>query len=188
MPIFVCSSLTKSHHDKVGDVFGGTETEITLPKLDDPVVVGPVLMRLGRKWVRTGLPLFDKNERKARPTHTRSVTRGPVPAITQAIDAGERIEVWTWICPSDSQVRGRATRYVSYEGEPLFSFDVVEQKADGKCFQVRDVIETAGLETGRYVVHVRWKETTMAEPAVSETKFEIPERLTAETASADTGN
>ncbi len=174
-------------HDKVGDVFGGTEIEIVLPKLDDPVVIGPVLMRLDRTWVRTGLPLFDKKERKATPTRTRSVSRGPIPASARAIDAGQRIEAWTWICPSDSQVQGKAVRYVSYQGEPIFSFDPVEQKADGNCFQVRDVIETAELETGRYAVHVRWRETTMEEPVVSETSFEIPGRPTAETASVAPG-
>ena len=169
-------------HDQIGGVFGGTETEIVLPALDDPVVVGPVLMRLGRSWVRTDLPIFDKKERDATPTRTRAVNQGPVPA-PRNVDVGERLEAWTWICPSDARVAGKAVRYVSHRGEPIFAFELVEQTADGHCFQIRDVIETADLGAGPYAVHVRWQESTMDKPVVAETAFEIPRRPVPETVS-----
>ena len=176
-------------HDKTGDVFGGTRVEIDLPKPDDDVVVaGPVLMRLGKVWVRTGLPLFEKNERKETPTRTRSVHSGPIPAGRNAFDRGERLEAWTWICPSGEPVNGKAVRYVSRDNEPLFGFDVVEKAADQECFQIRDVIETKDLAPGDYAYHLRWTESTMAEPVTSETPFEIPAPVTPETAAAVSGN
>jgi len=175
-------------HDKTGDVFGGARVEIDLPKPDNVVVAGPVLMRLGKIWVRTGLPLFDKKARTETPTRTRSVHSSPIPAGRSAFDRGERLEAWTWICPSGEPVNGKAVRYVSRAGEPLFGFDVVEKAADQDCFQIRDVIETEDLAPGDYAYHIRWNESTMAEPVTSETSFEIPAPVAPETATAVTDN
>jgi hypothetical protein len=67
-------------------------------------------------------------------------------------------------------------------------FDIVEKGADQECFQIRDVIETKDLAPGGYAYHLRWKESTMAEPITSETPFEIPVPVTPETAAAVTDN
>lgn len=166
-------SLGAFVHDRTGDVFGGTRVEFELPKRDDVVMAGPVLMRLGTTWVRTGLPMFDEKERKETPTRTRSVHRGPIPAGRSAVNRGDRLEAWTWVCPSGEPVRGKAVRYVSRDGEPQFGFDIVEEAADQDCFQVRDVIKTEDLAPGDYVYHVRWTESNMDEPTVSQVHFEI---------------
>jgi hypothetical protein len=180
-------SLGAFVHDRTGDVFGGSRVDFELPKRDDVVMAGPVLMRLGTTWVRAGLPMFDKKERKETPTRTRSVHRGPIPVGRRAVNRGDGLEAWTWICPSGEPVHGKAVRYVSRDGEPLFRFDVVEDAADQDCFQVRDVIKTEDLAPGDYVYHVRWTESNMGEPTVSQVHFELPAPITATPALA-TGN
>ena len=124
------------------DSFGGAETEILLPQPGTPAIVRPVMMRLQTEWVRTELPLFTKKERKAAPAKTGTVHRGPIPQDPASPDAASPAEIWTWVCPSNEQIPGKAMRYLVRDDEPVLGFEQHGEppvRSDGILVQ-----ETAG--------------------------------------------
>jgi len=144
--------------DRNSDSIGGAEHEILLPKSGAGSIVGPILMRLGRTWIESGLPLW-KKEGERDPTESTVSRTGPVRVPSAPVRAGESLEAHSWLCPDEDAGPAKPPlRFVTAGGTPLYRFEVVEERpGDGSCFEVVDRIETPGLAAGAYAYHVRWQ-------------------------------
>jgi len=144
--------------DRNSDSIGGAEDEILLPKSGAGSIVGPILMRVGRTWTESGLPLW-KQEDEGDRTPSAVPRSGPVRAPSAPVRSGETLEAHSWLCSAkgDGGPAKPPLRFVAASGTPLYRFEIEEREGDGSCFEVVDQIETLGLGPGSYAYHVRWQ-------------------------------
>jgi len=141
--------------DRTANLFGGAEAAMRLPDPAGEAVAGPVFMLSGGRRVVSDLPAFAVGgSTAARATRAES---GPVPAGGEPAPAGETLEAWTWVCPKQPvPPAGKLLRYISKDGRPIVRLEDAEAQRAGRCFFVRDRIDTGALGPGAYAFHFLW--------------------------------
>ena len=117
---------------------------------------------------------------------------GAVPGRPREAVRGEIVKAMTWYCPEKDRAARKtpaasaesgpsARAFISQGAKPLFRLEATGVQPAGECWGAIDTIETAYLEPGRYVYHLRWTERTGGEvekeatpqPMDAEASFEI---------------
>jgi len=158
--------------DRAATMYGGAETEIELPVIEDRALVGPLVRRAPVMHLSSSLPMRDA---KADSAQDRSVIRkGALPRTDGRFEQGHALELTTWVCPSAAkQARTQLSRQVLLDDSPAVPLERPRTKRAGDCIALSDRLETDGLEVGPYTYRVTWSHTAEAPPLEAETTFEI---------------
>ena len=164
--------------DRTAKLYGGVETEIYLPAVEEPTLVGPLARRAAVRHFSSSLPMRDrKNER----VQSRSVSlRDSVPRTDARFANGVPIEFTTWVCPGYvKEVRNQIRRSVLQDGTVVLEPGKPKLRRAGECVAVSDEIETTGLTEGSYTYRAEWNGPADPQPLQSDAVFEItaPETL-----------
>ena len=141
--------------DRTAGAFGGGQAVLTLPGEGEDALVGPVSLRLPRMRFVSDLPFLRADKSPAATTGHPSA--GPLPA-GEGPAPPEGLEMWTWICPAvPGSPAGRLRRYVSKDDHPEFRVSGTDPVPDGRCFVVKDRLESEALSPGIYAYHMEWQ-------------------------------
>ncbi len=158
--------------DRSAKLYGGVETEIHLPAIEEPSLIGPLARRASVRHFSSSLPLRDhKNER----AQSRSVSlRDSVPQTDARFATGVPIEFTTWVCPGYvKEVRNQIRRSVLQDGIVVLEPGKPKLRRAGECVAVSDEIETTGLTAGSYTYRAEWSGPADPRPLQSDAVFEI---------------
>ena len=140
--------------DRAANVFGGAEAAITLPHPGKQGLVGPVLMRSGRRQIVSTLPLLEKKSGQTE-SHGTTIVTGSIPAGDSRADPSEPLEVTTLVCGAGGCPTERLMRYITEEGIPILRFEAARPEPAGECIRIVDRIEHWRPRSGSYAYHLR---------------------------------
>jgi hypothetical protein len=158
--------------DRTAKVYGGVETEIHLPAVEEPSLIGPLARRASVSHFASSLPMRDHKNELAQ---SRSVSRkDSVPRTDARFETGVPIEFTTWVCPGYvKEVRNRIRRSVLQDGSVVLEPNKPKVRRAGECVAVSDEIETSGLPAGSYTYLAEWDGAAGLQPLQSGAVFEI---------------
>ena len=158
--------------DRTAKLYGGVETEIHLPAVEEPSLVGPVARRAAVRHFSSSLPMRDRKNERAR---SRSVSlRDSVPRTDARFANGAPIEFTTWVCPGYvKEVRNQIRRSVLRDGTVVLEPDKPKMRRAGECVAVSDEIETSGLDEGSYIYRTEWSRAADPQLLQADAVFEI---------------
>lgn len=158
--------------DRTARLYGGAETEVHLPAIEEPSLVGPLARRAAVSHFSSSLPM---REHKNELAQSRSVSRkDAVPQTDAHFEHGSPIEFTTWVCPGYvKQVRDRIRRSVLQDGNVVLEPGKPKTRRAGECVALKDEIETAGLSEGSYTYRAEWNHPAEGKPLQTEVAFEI---------------
>ena len=159
--------------DRLANNFGGAVAMVELPEPRKGGIIGPILMKPGRKHWTASLPLFRKKTSKGSHPQSADTRSGLIPAARPQAKLGETLEILAWICPGEALSPTSVLRYVAKDGVPLFRFEEPEVQSAGECLRMADRIETSRLVGGAYSYHVKWKRAETDDPMSAALEFEV---------------
>lgn len=158
--------------DRVTNAYGGASVQMELPRAEKGTVAGPLVMRDGKSYLRTSLPL--REEARSDPLATRDPEVGPLPLGANHIRPGESLEFHTWICPGEiGDDLDEALRYLSSNDRPILRFEQPRITRAGDCACLTDTLASPELAAGRYTYHLRWQPHADGEPRQADVSFEV---------------
>jgi VWFA-related protein len=163
------------------ELFGAAAATLELPAAQKGGIAGPVALCADRQ--RFVLPLPLAKEQLPDEAPVPQLTRGSVPATSDAVPRGELLEMVTWVCPpgrfepdpAEPAAGMELIRYVARDGDPAFRLPDPEVEAAGVCIRVADQLQTTALDPGSYTYHLAWMEAPGAEPRKASAQFRIVE-------------
>jgi len=159
--------------DTTGNVFGGAEATIVLPKPDRSVLAGPVLMRPQRAQIVSTLPLLEEAGKNKPSSRGSTVIEASISAGHSALP-DELLEVSTWLCGRAAQApAGRLLRFVAQEETPILEFPEAKLQPAGQCSRITDLIDRWQSAAGSYTYYLRVLSEDGSEIATASVPIEI---------------
>jgi VWFA-related protein len=158
--------------DRTAKLYGGVETEIHLPVVEERSLVGPIARRAGVPHFSSSLPLRD--QKKASQQSRSASLKDSVPRTDARFEHGVPIEFTTWACPAyANEVRGQVARSVLAGESSVLEPGKPKTNRAGECVAISDTIDTAGLAPGHYTYRAAWNGAQDVSPLQAEATFEI---------------